>query len=84
MAVCRDIGCAFAVTVKYGTEMGIHIIRTKILAAQEPPLPPLPRASKYHSKSHALWIRKNVSHRPEMLLAEKEFSDSRLRNEGSL
>ena len=77
MAVCRDVGSASTMTVKYGSAAVIHIIRTQILAAQEsnphpPPPLPLPQ-NKYHSQCHASCIRRNVSCRPQMLLAGKEI-----------
>jgi hypothetical protein len=79
MAVCRDIGSASTMTVKYGSGTGIHIIGTQILAAHEntPTTPhhPLPQ-NKYHSKCHASCIRRNVSCRPQMLLVEKQSSTS--------
>ena len=76
MVVCRGVGSTSTVTVKYGSAARIHIIRTQILAAQETnPSPPRPSLSqnKYHNQCHASCIRRNVSCRPQTLLAKKEF-----------
>jgi hypothetical protein len=67
-------------TVKYGSGTSIHIIGTQILAAHEntpttPPPPALPQ-NKYHSKCHASCMRRSVSCKSQMLLAEKESSMS--------